>query len=170
MLHKSTMLHKLTMLYKSPHAWCTQSSRSSPPTPHPPHNLTAVLKLHYYVLHHFHDEASQIGLTRTIHLYVYTVYTRYCLSREITIHTAIYGADIRFWPTLFTNHLMSGACRQAAAALLPSTRIPPRRQCLQTNSTCGGVSWGGERHRHACAGGRRAGAAVQTHQWEGEMS
>ena len=26
------------------------------------------------------------------------------LSREITIHTVIYGADIRFWPTLYMIH------------------------------------------------------------------
>jgi hypothetical protein len=40
-----------------------------------------------------------VGLAKTIHMYVYMVYIS-ILSREIAIHTVIYGVHIRFWPTL----------------------------------------------------------------------
>ena len=36
---------------------------------------------------------------------MYIQYVTYCIfSREITIHTVIYGADIQFWPTLHIMH------------------------------------------------------------------
>jgi hypothetical protein len=34
---------------------------------------------------------------------IYGVYTVFYFCREITIHTVIYGVNIRFWPTLFMS-------------------------------------------------------------------
>jgi len=54
--------------------------------------------------------AALIGLAKTMHTYVYTVYIRYFKPGnhwEITIHTAIYGVHIRY--TVLAN---SGQQRQ----------------------------------------------------------
>jgi hypothetical protein len=72
--------------------WCIMSIWSEP-------FYTAYI---WYVWQGYHQ--IYVGWARTIYLYAYTVYIRF-LSREITIHTAIYGACLRFWPTL----IMSGA-------------------------------------------------------------
>ena len=53
----------------------------------------------YRVLANPNKVVSWLGLAKTIHTYVYTVYIRK-FSREITIHTVIYGVHVRFWPTL----------------------------------------------------------------------
>jgi len=57
------------------------------------------------------------GLAITIHLWVYTYIrcTYGIFSREITIHTVIYGADIRFWPTLRMRGVSH--CRQCMSGL-----------------------------------------------------
>jgi len=57
------------------------------------------------------DNALYLGLTKTIHTYVYMVYIYGILSREITIHTYMrsYGVYIRFWPTLVIPVRLLGA-------------------------------------------------------------
>ena len=45
-------------------------------------------------------------------------------SREITLHTVIYGANVRFWPTLTINHTKTslpagGYCPPSEAQLAP---------------------------------------------------
>ena len=48
---------------------------------------------------------KRVGWARTKgQIYTYIRCTYGIFSREITIHTVIYGADIRFWPTLLIVH------------------------------------------------------------------
>jgi len=49
---------------------------------------------------------TKVGLARTMYIYIY-IYIR-CIygifGREITVYTVIYGAYIRFWPTVDISH------------------------------------------------------------------
>ena len=63
-------------------------------------------------------ERPLIGLANTIHTYVarciYGIF-----SRDITVHTVIYGMHIRFWPTLITYQLLT--CQLLTCQLLTWT-------------------------------------------------
>jgi hypothetical protein len=61
-------------------------------------------------------DGKRLGLTRTIH-YRYIRCTYGVFSREITIHTVIYGAYTRFWPTLHTVFGKTIVCHIAVACV-----------------------------------------------------
>jgi len=46
-------------------------------------------------------------------------------SREITIHTVIYGAHIRFWPTLHTYHCVSHPVSPTNSKNEVTNQLPP---------------------------------------------
>jgi hypothetical protein len=55
------------------------------------------------------------------YIYRYIRYTHGMFSREITIHTVIYGADIRFWPTLHSFTYCVGSVQPFACAMYSSS-------------------------------------------------
>ena len=58
---------------------------------------------HTYICTHTNTHIHWVGQNHTF-ISIYSVQCTYGISsRGITIHTVIYGADIRFWPTLHTN-------------------------------------------------------------------
>jgi len=104
------MTHIHTSTPPSPH---TISALPSPPLPSSPHHT---------------DTNTYVGMARTIHIYVYTMYIRY-FGREITIHTVIYGVYTRFWPTLHIRTSPPTTALVARAAAAADIR------CTHTNAT-----------------------------------
>ena len=145
-----------------PHVQASSSSLSSSleeSSEEPPYSTPKVCKHHLHNIRCFHSQASSSSLSsspeessekppystpnickhhmykvaRAIHIYVYTVYIYGILSREITIHTVIYGVHIRFWPTL---HMHKFWCfhfqASSSITVLLITQMTVNQRCLVT--------------------------------------
>jgi len=71
--------------------WCTFAKFCTPP------GVAAAISSHAFAM-------LRVGQNHIIYRYIRCTYGIF--SKKITIHTVIYGADIRLWPTVVMLHVM----------------------------------------------------------------
>jgi hypothetical protein len=67
---------------------------------------------------------SHASTASTIRVYAYTMCIRDIFSREITMHTVIYGAYIWFWPTLLMRQWPASCCISCATSISITVYAP----------------------------------------------